>query len=174
MTFIQIIVRVSIVCIFTVGTAKILDGRFRAANVQNADRDWKKCITVTANERLERELMLANEELMLPIMKECKSQYDAAASECIFRDGCEVIVKTVALKTINFIRDNLISAREEVRKRNQIESALKELEKIGVNRDDVKSFFRDEILEDEADDRKASAEASIESADQERPGRFGW
>lgn len=174
MTFIQIVVRVSIVCILIVGTAKLLDDRFRAANAQSADRDWRKCITVTATERLERELMLANEELMLPIMKECKSQYDAAASSCIFKNDCEAIIKTAALKRINFIRDNLISEREEVRKKNQIESALNELEKIGVNRDDVKSFFRDEILEDEADDRKASAEASIESADQERPGRFGW
>lgn len=170
----QVTVRVLIVCILTVGTAKILDDSFRSAKARNADRDWKKCIAATANERLEQDFTLAIEELMLPIMSKCNRQYDAAANECISNADCEVIVKTAGLKTINVIRNNFIAEREEVRKRNQIESALKELEKIGVNRDDIKSFFRDEILGDEADDKNASAEASIEAADRERPGRFGW
>ena len=107
---------------------------------------------------------------MPSILSESKRQYEAFVSNCGSATDCKSTAQRAAIERIDWIRDELVWAREQARKRSQIDAAVKELENVGVGRDDIKAFFRDEILEDEAADRNAEDEVRA-AADTERSPR---
>ncbi|HEV2159472.1 hypothetical protein [Bradyrhizobium sp.] len=108
---------------------------------------------------LEQDLALNSEELLKSILSECRAQFGEALASCESEIGCEERLRRTALERIGMIREELAWAREEAWKRGTIERAIMQFGKDGISRDDLKAFFRDEILEEEAADKTAEMEA---------------
>jgi hypothetical protein len=157
--------------VLVIGAALLAVDSFRSAKTRRATSEWHACAHDTAERTLERELTTTSEVLMQSILSECKRQYDAVVSKCGSEENCATTVQHKAIVRSNSIRNEIIWAREQAKKRSQIEAAVQELERIGVHRDGIKDFFRDEILDDAAAEKNAEDEAKA-AADGDRERRW--
>jgi hypothetical protein len=165
----SILSRTVLVAVVIFGPAAIIGRLLITDRMQHIEHQWAGCTSEVATQGLKQDLTLNHNELLVSILGECRSQFAAAVASCEAKTGCEERLQRTAFQRIGMIREALAWTHEEARKRGIIGRAVRQIEKDGVTRDDIKAFFRDEILEDEATDKTTEMEARASSLEDAKP-----
>ncbi len=125
--------------------------------------------TCIANE-VQRQFENNSDELLKVSFDRCRAQFDAVVTTCSGNEkDCAQKAESRMTVRIRELREQQIAEKEIQRKNKLIEDAIGQLKTLGVTEDDLKDYFREEILEEEAemrhmmDDHRAS-----DGDDQER------
>ncbi|MCK1354216.1 hypothetical protein IVB56_24940 [Bradyrhizobium sp. CW7] len=159
-----------IALISVVGAGVFAAYSLHSARKREATREWYACAHDKAERILEGALSTETENLIESIHTECRRQLEVVVSECGLDAECAATAQRTVVGKISWIRDELTWERDQARKRSQIDVAIKELGKVGVDREDIKDYFREEILRDKDAEKHAIDEANAASDSEREPG----